>query len=210
MALMEENRFYDEKILEYRNRARKEKFNCIETGMYIQNELVKFERIELFEHKLSFMIPDTFVDLPPNLAKAKYSSEQRPQIIKTSLNTTVNIGFSILPVDISAEQIKNLVVQAKKALKRLNPALVFYESKVEMKSMPLGWFEFKSYGLDSNVYNLMFITRIDGKMVHGIFNCKFEDAIEWREAARQIAYSVRDTTKENEKNAGTKNNSGTI
>ena len=37
--------FFDEKILELRDKARKEKFSNLETGMYIKNEKVEFERM---------------------------------------------------------------------------------------------------------------------------------------------------------------------
>jgi len=80
---------------------------------------------------------------------------------------------------------------------------------VEREPFTLGWFEFKSYGLDKNVYNLMFITRIDGKMLHGGFNCDYDDTLEWRDAAHQMIASIRDTAEE-EKNERTKNNSRTI
>lgn len=188
--------FLDEKILEYRRRARKEKYSSLETGMYIKNELVQFERKELFKDKLSIMLPASFVTLPQKLAKIKYSSQQRPQVIKTSRDTTVNLGLSMTDVEIYEENIKQLRNQTQEALKRLNPAYIFYESNVETKHVPLGWFEFKSYGLDSDVYNLMFISRIDGKMLHGTFNCDYEDMLEWRDAAKQMMYSILDISKE--------------
>ena len=192
--MMEE--FLDTKIVEYRNKARKEKYSTPETGMYIKNELVSFDRIILFQGRLSIMLPVSFVDLPADMARVKYTSRQRPQIIKTSLDTTVNIGMSLLDAVIYEEQINKLKNYAQEALKRLNPAFVFYESTVETKNIPLGWFEFKSYGLDTDMYNLMFISIIEGKMLHGIFNCDYDDALEWREAARQIMYSIIDLSKE--------------
>ncbi|MDE6951985.1 MAG: hypothetical protein K2P64_13880, partial [Lachnospiraceae bacterium] len=84
--------FLDEKIVEFRSRARKEKYCTLETGMYIKNELIQFERKVLFREKLSIMLPVSFVDLPPDMVKVKYTSQQRPQVIKTSLDTTVNLG----------------------------------------------------------------------------------------------------------------------
>lgn len=197
--MAEKDEFFDEKILEYRKRARKEKYHSLETGMYINDELVQFERQELFQKKLSIMLPTTFVNMPLNLAKVKYSSEQRPQIIKTSLDTKVNLGMSMLDVEIHVEMISQLRDQTRTALKRLNPSFAFYESGIETKSVPLGWFEFKSFGLDSDVYNLMFIAQVEGKMVHGIFNCDYKDTLEWRDAARQMMYSVEDTTQEEAK-----------
>lgn len=185
--------FYDEKILEYRNKARKEKYATLETGMYIKNELVLFERRNFFENKVSMMLPDSFINLPSDLAKAKYMSEQRPQVIMTSLDTTVNVGLSYIDVNIETDQIKEIMEQSKSALKNTNPAIIFHESKVgEDVDLPLAWFEFKSYGLDKSVYNLMFIARAHSKMLHGSFNCSYDYALEWREAARQMVYSIRE------------------
>lgn len=206
--MAEKEEFFDEKILEYRRRARKEKYSTLETGMYIKDELVQFERKTLFRDKMSIMMPVSFVDLPSNLAKIKYISEQRPQIIKTSLDTTVNLGFSMPDLEVYPEHIEELCKQTKSALKQINPAIVFYEGQVE-SHLPLGWFEFKSYGIDSSVYNLMFMTIVDKKLLHGIFNCNYNDALEWRDAARQMMRTIKDISKEG-KNAGTNNNSGTF
>ena len=190
--------FFDEKILEYRNRARKEKYATLETGMYIMNELVPFERRMLFGGKISIMLPESFVNLPSDLAKAKYMSEQRPQIIMTSLDTTVNIGLSYMDVKVEISQIKEIMNQSKSALKNTNPAIIFHDSKVEEDiDLPLAWFEFKSYGLDKSVYNLMFVARAHSKMLHGSFNCSYDNALEWREAARQMVYYIREV-KENQ------------
>ena len=63
--------FFDEKILEYRRHARNEKYSTLETGMYIKNELVRFERKEMFQGKLGVMLPESFVTLPAKLARIK-------------------------------------------------------------------------------------------------------------------------------------------
>lgn len=191
--MAEQEEFFDEKILEYRRRARNEKYSTLETGMYIENELVQFERKLLFGNKISIMLPNSFVNLPSELAKAKYMSEQRPQIIMTSLDTTVNVGLSFVNVAIEVGQLKMLMEQSKSALKNMNPAIIFHEGKVEENiDLPLTWFEFKSYGIDKNVYNLMFIVMAYHKMLHGSFNCSYDRALEWREAARQIVYSIQE------------------
>lgn len=98
--------FLDVKILEYRRQARKEKYCTLETGMYIKNELVEFERKEMFQNRLSLMFPVSFVTLPAKLAKIKYSAQQRPQIIKTSRDTTVNLGMSMTDIAINEENIR--------------------------------------------------------------------------------------------------------
>lgn len=199
--------FLDEKILEYRRLARKVQYSNLDTGMYIQDELVQFERVDLFQKKMSIMLPTTFVNLPSNLAKLKYSSEQRPQIIKTSLDTTVNIGFNLINEKLLDSQIEALMIQIKSALKRMNPAFPFFDSRIEKEPIALGWFEFKNFGYDKDVYNLMFITRIDGKALHGVFNCPYEDALEWRDAAHQMMASIKDHTRKDGENERAENHS---
>ena len=49
----------------------------------------------MFQGKLGVMLPESFVTLPAKLARIKYSSQQRPQVIRTSRDTTVNFGMSL-------------------------------------------------------------------------------------------------------------------
>lgn len=72
---------------------------------------------------MSILLPKSFIDLPDSMKKIKYPSEQRPHIIKISLDTSVNFRFSLLPI--RNEQTKDAVKQFKTALKRVNPAYVF-------------------------------------------------------------------------------------
>lgn len=191
--------FFDEKILELRENARKEKFSSLETGMYIKNEKVEFERVFLFEDKMSIILPTILVDMPSNLSHLKYPSELRPQIIKTTLDTTVNFTFSRYDLDIEDTQIKEAAKQSQKMLKQLNPAYIFYElEEKNLTTTTISWFDFKSYAMDGQMYNIMYVTCIEGKLVHGNFNCLYKDMIEWKEAANQIILSTKDCTRKEE------------
>lgn len=191
--------FFDEKILELRENARKEKFSSLETGMYIKNEKVEFERVFLFEDKMSIILPTILVDMPSNLSHLKYPSELRPQIIKTTLDTTVNFTFSRYDLDIEDIQIKEAAKQSQKMLKQLNPAYIFYElEEKKLTTTTISWFDFKSYAMDGQMYNIMYVTCIEGKLVHGNFNCLYKDMIEWKEAANQIILSTKDCTRKEE------------
>jgi hypothetical protein len=105
--------FLDEKILEFRRRARNEEHMDLESGMYIDGELMEFERVKLFDGKMDIMLPSSFIDLPSNLARIKYPSEQRPHIIKTSLDTSVNMTFSLYGMKIRCDQTKKAAEDKK-------------------------------------------------------------------------------------------------
>lgn len=189
--------YIDEKILELRNQQKKETYSHIETGMYIKGELLVFERTELFDKKMSVMLPKSFVPMPLSLKKMKYPSEERPQIIMTSLDTSTNFNFSIMKPDIEKDDTLYCAEQMKQMLKKVNPAISFYDiEEIDREDSKLSWFDYKSYTIDEPLYNIMYVTPIGGKVMHGIFNCLYRNREEWKPAALQVLSSIWDTSKE--------------
>lgn len=188
--------YVDEKILELRKLQKKMKYATLDTGMYIKDEIMEFERVALFYGNMSIMLPKTFVTLPTGMAHMKYPAETRPQIIKSSLDTSINFGFSWIPQDMDEEHVEMAANQLHDIIKKLNPANVFAEFNVEEREdTKVAWFDYKSFAIDGQVYNLMLITPIEKKMLHGVFNCSYEDAGEWKPAAHQMLLSIWDLTR---------------
>lgn len=196
-----ENEFLDEKILEMKREKEKAKNNDItQGGVYIKEEFVEFEEVKLFNESMGILLPKSFVNLPENMKRVKYPSESRPQIIKTSLDTSVNFCFSLLQMPIKNEQTIEAVKQFKTILKRVNPAYVFFDLKQEKigenEEKTVSWFDFKSYGIDFPMYNIMYVVPIKNKVMHGIFNCLYKDVEEWKEYAFQVIKSIKENIEE--------------
>ena len=139
------------------------------------------------------MLPTTFVTMPQSMVRVKYQSENRPQIIKTSLDTSVNFTFSLVPQEVRPEQLRSLVSQLKAVIQRMNPANTFYDMKEEQTAsqIPICWFDYKGFAIDEQVYYIMFaLPWKDKQLIHGTFNCKYSDMNEWKEAARQAILSI--------------------
>ncbi len=182
--------YMDEEIIKMRRAEKNDEFKDIKTGVYIKDVFTEFEREEIFEKKLSILLPQSFVTMPEPMAKVKYPSEQRPQVIKTSLDTAVNIGFSLLNAPLKEEHLEDTLKYFKRAMKNMNPAMNFYEEKlIEVENMKLRYFTFKSYGMDSPMFNIMFIAPYKGAMLHGIFNCLFTEREQWEDYALQMLSS---------------------
>lgn len=116
--------YLDKDILESRKMIRKSKYNTLQIGIYINDEVVHFTAAKILDERAEAMLPDTFVDMPANLARLKYMSEQRPQIIKTSLDTTVNFTFSLYGIELPEEEIDSTIRQFKYLIQKVNPACV--------------------------------------------------------------------------------------
>ena len=185
--------YLDKEVLEFRKSAKKSRYNSLETGMYIKDRLTCFEEVHVLQDKAAIMLPEGFVDMPPEMARIKYPSEQRPQEIRMNGDGTVNFTFSLFEAGLEEQQIEDALGQFNSVIRKVNPAFVFYDLAVE-KDKALGWFDFKSYGFDEQIYNVMYITPIEGKLMHGIFNCLYRDILEWKEPVHQIMMSVTDLT----------------
>lgn len=187
--------FLDEKIIEARRKEAQKGLNIREDGLIVNGEQIDFQEMLLFHEKMTILLPTSFVDMPQKIARIKYPSEQRPQIIKTDLLGSTNFAFNLFDKEIKPVQMQSAADGMKSILKKVNPANIFYESGTEpLGETMLSWFEFKGHGIDTQIYYIMFLTSIGGKLMHGIFNCAVADMEAWKEAAFQVIRSIQDRT----------------
>ncbi|MBD5088255.1 MAG: hypothetical protein HDT30_05505 [Clostridiales bacterium] len=177
---------------EHKTRA----YGSLEEGVYIKEKLYEFERVSLFENKFSIMLPKDFVDMPEDLKRIKYISEQRPQIIKMISTGGVDLGFSLLPVKISDNQLMDNLIIMKNVLKKVNPAINVFEHKViEKNDKTIVWMDFSNPGIDDTVYNIMSLMSVGIQTMHGVFNCRFQEKEQWKDVMIEILCSIKFTDK---------------
>lgn len=185
--------YFDEQIIKKLNQHKTGIEGTIETGITICEELYLFARKELFDNRMSIMLPETFIDMPMEQAKLKYPMEQRPQIIKTNEAGDINFTFSLIEQQMNNDYVEELMQFFKKVLKTSQPSNVFYEEKVEqIGELSVGWFDYVSNGYDKKLYNIVYVLPIHGKLLHGVFNCALEDAANWRTVALQVVRSIEE------------------
>jgi hypothetical protein len=192
--------YVDEKIIEAMNQYKTQEHGDIYSGLYLKEQLFKFERQELYGGKFSVMIPECFTDMSLEHAKIKYPSEQRPKVIKTNEDGDINFAFQFMEeVDFETKFVKEAKDGLYNIIKRLQPANVFYESVEEtIGETMVGWFAFKSHGIDCKIFQLMYCMPIGGKFLQGIFNCKYTDSNLWKPVFLQVMRSIQDNAEEGE------------
>ncbi len=185
----------DEDVIKLRKKKMKEEYNDIKKGFYINDKIVEFSKRVIFPDKMTIVLPNEFIVMPMNIAKMKYPAESRPQVIMTDRTGQVNITFSYFNRVITPKQIPGACEMLSKAIRNLNPANEFYEKGTDViRDTVCSWFEYKGYAIDGQVYNMLFITSIGGFFLQGMFNCRFQDMNEWRDAAIQMRNSIIDLT----------------
>lgn len=189
----------DKEIIKLQKEKQKETYHDITEGVYIKEVFTKFSRRSFFEEKMSIMTPEDFIEMPDEIAQIKYPGQQRPQIILTTLDCTVNFSMSYFDQDISPDQVEQALTGYQRLIRQMNPANIFFATTIEVPEKNcLGWFSYKGYALDEHLYNLLFVTRIEKKLLLGSFNCIFSEMKEWEDYVIQMLKSIIDhTIKEN-------------
>lgn len=187
----------DKKIIELRNSIDNLKNKDITKKVLIKGEEFDFEEIKLFNNKLAITIPKTFEDMSLELAKIKYPLENRPQVIKSNEDGSVNLTFSYFAEQsLLEEQLEELHQKIRDGLKRMNPTIVFYSSEViEKDFIKIVYYDFKSNTYDGALYNINFGAAIENKLFLGTFNCNITDVSEWKSVAVQMIASLKDLTR---------------
>lgn len=184
-------------LLNRRKMLFKEKYSKIESGMFINNRIEEFSKSQLFDDQMEIMLPKSFGIMPDSYTKVKYPSQFRPHLILTTMDLSVNLGFTLFNQKASEEEIEGLAVQIKNTIKRANPIAQFYgQETFNSTNCKKVWFDFRTQALDEAIYNIQFITLINYNIMLGIFNCLYRDTDEWHEMIKQIIESIKDLVKE--------------
>ena len=187
---------YDKQILEARQEEERRRYTTLETGIYVDDELITFAQTTLPDTRIQLYLPEQFVTMPDQVRDMKYPSHNAPDFIVTSLDTTVNFGFNVLPVRLEEGDTKVMSIQFQEALRNINPSIRISE-RVDNTATETGsemsWFGFKGYVLDGQNYNRMYIIRLAKNVLHGIFNCPPRVRDQWEDIVDQCFRSVEET-----------------
>lgn len=187
--------YYDEQILEARWEEERRKHTTLETGIYVDDDLITFSQITLPDTKIRLYLPEQFVVMPDQVREVKYPSLNAPDFIITSLDSTVNFGFNILPVQLEEGDTKTMSSQFQNALRNVNPSIRISErvdNTAADKGSEMSWFGFNGYALDGQNYNRMYIIRMRKTVLHGIFNCPPRVRDQWEGIVEQCFQSVEE------------------
>ena len=155
------------------------------------SELLFVER-EVFKKKLWMWMPDSFTLLPKELAHLKYPNESRPGIIYTGKETTTNVTFALKSDKMNPGQEEEFRDYMEQILLRLYPSSNTIGKGTEKSGkLALAWFDFITPAIDSEIYNLMFYTALEGKLLMGTMNCLSADQDGWQEYFMQMLASMR-------------------
>ena len=99
------------------------------------------------------------------------------------------MGFTVFPQKIPDGTAGKIVEHMQAVIHRSNPDYPML-GRGKLEKTGGSWFAFRSHALDSDLYNMMMVMSLDGKMLQGIFNCPYKDYRQWEKVAIKMWESI--------------------
>ena len=188
--------YTDEAIIKLRAEVEQRKWESnidLTKEQILYGEAYQFVPEQFSDQCLEIMVPKSFFPMPEELAAEKYLAAQKPQVILTNWDGTIDITLNLLEGSLKAEQIPLCLQKLKDTIREVYPATLFFdEEQMETDGTTVAYMDFKSFSLGGPIYNIMFVSAIRGRPLIGTFNCSFEYWEQWRPVVFEILKTVRE------------------
>ena len=192
--------FADEAIIKMRVEAEQRKWESnidLSKEQILYGEAYNFAPKQFFDDRLELMAPREFSPMSEEMAAEKYLTSQKPQVILSNRDYTIDITLNLLEDALLVEQIPQCLQKLKNTIRDVYPATLFYDAElIDTDGAPVAYMDFKSSSLGGPVYNIMFASALCGRPLIGTFNCQFEHWEQWRPVALEMLKTIREIKEE--------------
>lgn len=181
--------------------ARKASQTCkkldIQNAVEIEKITYLFSRREFPEHKISMVLPEQLVVMPSNIARVKYPSEFRPELIMTTpdqnLDFTLHYHRNVVLDPLEAVEVAE---SFRMSGKRMYPASVFsHVDKIDTVNTVVSYYGFQAPAFDADIYSINFVISIEKRLLLGSFNYLYENQAKWDMLIDQMLETICDLSK---------------
>lgn len=152
---------------------------------------IVLERAQLLGGKLSVDLPRGFGLMSKAMLASKYPANNRPTLVYTNENGSVNFGFNHTQNKLPKNRLKDYLPAFVKQFGGIYPSIEWFDKKVKkIDNRDFIVLEFITPAVDSKIYNLMHITVLEGKMLMCTFNCLESQKAEWETKAKESLNSI--------------------
>lgn len=140
---------------------------------------------------LEILIPKGFTEMDDAVIATKYPSSNRPNLVYTNENGTINIAINHTKNKISPKQMRQLHVQLDSSIRQAQPNAKWMFSGTQIHhGRTWAQLEFQSNAVDSKIHNMMMATSAQGRMLAISVNFTDEHAESWAIVGRNIVDSA--------------------
>lgn len=147
---------------------------------------------KVLNNKLSILLPKDFVLMQNEMLELKYPiAERRPTEVYTDESGAINIALNLTQNQVTIEELPEM----EKALRHQftnTSNITFNFSEIRtINGHKYIVIDFYSQAVDTKIYNLMFVTSINNRILIGTFNCTIEHFVQWKPVGLKIINSLK-------------------
>lgn len=194
---MIEGDYIDQKIIQLRKLYQEQSdFRDItKDEIYLEGKWIPFKQTAIFNETVSLWIPETFLEMPMEVARVKYISSYRPPVILTSKDYEKNLGFHLLKREQADLDI--FIGQMAETVLIHAPETVIYDQGTILTEGAEGrWFEYKNFTVTDETYNIQFLLYSAPYLLAGTFNCRMSSYDEWKLLMLKVLHHISIQKKE--------------
>lgn len=153
---------------------------------------IDLETKSLLNDKVELKVPKGFEIMSEELMKLKYPSDRRPTLVYSDESGGINVALNLTQSQASKQLIPAYKENFMQTFKKLYPSAEWKDNGVKtINGKEVGYLEFVTPALDTDIYNLIFFTDLEGKLLLCTFNCTKNSIDEWTPTAKEIMNSLK-------------------
>ncbi|WP_055149425.1 hypothetical protein [Jiulongibacter sediminis] len=154
--------------------------------------VIDLETKLLLNDKVELKVPKDFDIMSEELMQLKYPSERRPTLVYSNESGGINVALNLTQSPASQQLIPVYKDNFVRTFKNLYPSAEWKDSGVKtIDGRKVGYLELITPAIDTEIYNLMFFTDLDGQLLLCTFNCTRKSIEEWTPTAKEIMNSLK-------------------
>jgi len=155
-------------------------------------KFVEFDVKSLLDDRIELKIPSEFEIMSDELLAIKYPSANRPTLVYSNETGGINVAFNHTPNQANQEAIAPIEENLFEVFKTNFPTAEWKDHGIkEINGRQVGYLEMITPAIDTDIYNLLFFTDVDGRLLICTFNCTIHRAELWEEPAHEIMQSLK-------------------
>lgn len=156
-----------------------------------QKTEINLEKKRIFNNNVSILVPAGFEIMSESMMKYKYPSERRPKLIYTNKAGSINVAFNHTKDKANQNILKNYIEFFEKTFKNVYPSADWIDIGMkEINGRKVGYQELITPAIDTKIYNLLFYTDLNERLLLCTFNCTIEEKENWQKTAHKIMNSL--------------------
>jgi len=165
--------------------------NITDGYVIMGEEKIIFNRRFLLDKKFSVIMPEAFKPMSKKHADIKYPSINRPDFIYTNEATTVNFSFSHKPEEVPNGAITEIKDMVQPIAMRMFPSSKVIDSDtLDANGRNVAYYDFITPALDMELYTLVYIFSLEGRVVLGGCSCPANEMDDWKPIFLQMLCSI--------------------